>query len=92
MYLGSLPEGKAVAENRDYLDSRAVITIILLTLLWGFNYSTIKYSNQGIAPVFASTLRSLIASICGIIYCVRKRERLFHTDVMLFHGFMVGLL
>ncbi len=81
-----------MAENRDYLDSKAVITIIVLTLLWGFNYSTIKYSNQGIAPVFASTLRSLIASICGIIYCVRKGEKLFHTDVILFHGFMVGLL
>jgi drug/metabolite transporter (DMT)-like permease len=85
-------EEDAVTENRDYLDSKAVIIIIALTLLWGFNYSTIKYSNQGISPVFASTLRSLIASICGIIYCVRKGEKLFHTDVMLFHGFMVGLL
>jgi drug/metabolite transporter (DMT)-like permease len=79
-------------ESKEYLDLRAMAFLIILTLLWGFNYAAIKYSNQGVSPVFASTLRSIIASICGVVYCVRKRERLFHTDIMLFHGFMVGLL
>ncbi|OGP52768.1 MAG: hypothetical protein A2Y65_03655 [Deltaproteobacteria bacterium RBG_13_52_11] len=79
-------------ESKDYLDLKAIITIIILTLLWGLNYPVIKYSNQGISPVFASALRSIIASICGVIYCLRRGERLFHTDIMLFHGFMVGLL
>jgi drug/metabolite transporter (DMT)-like permease len=79
-------------ESKDYLDLKAIIFLIILALLWGFNYSAIKYSNQGISPVFASTLRSIIASICGIIYCIKKRERLFHTDIMLFHGCMVGIL
>lgn len=79
-------------ENKDYLDIKAIIILLILTLLWGFNYPAIKYSNQGISPVFASTLRSIIASIFGVIYCIKKKERLFHTDIMLFHGFMVGLL
>jgi drug/metabolite transporter (DMT)-like permease len=79
-------------ENKDYLDLKAVFILIIMTLLWGFNYPAIKYSNQGVSPVFASTLRSIIASICGLIYCFRKEEKLFHTDVMLFHGVMVGLL
>jgi drug/metabolite transporter (DMT)-like permease len=79
-------------ESKEYLDSQAIFAILILTLLWGLNYTVIKYSNQGISPVFASALRSIIASICGIIYCVKKREKLFHTDIMLFHGFMVGLL
>jgi len=79
-------------ESKDYLDLNAIIIILILTLLWGFNFSTIKYSNQGISPVFASTLRSIVASICGVIYCIRKKEKLFHTDIRLFHGFMVGLL
>jgi drug/metabolite transporter (DMT)-like permease len=78
--------------SKDYLDLTAIISIIILTLLWGFNYTVVKYSYQGISPVFACTLRSVIASICGVIYCLKKRERLFHTDIMLFHGFMVGLL
>lgn len=79
-------------ENKDYLDAKAVVILIIVTLLWGFNYPAIKYSNEGVSPVFASTLRSIIASICGLIYCLRKEEKLFHTDVMLFHGIVVGLL
>lgn len=79
-------------ENKDYLDAKAVVILIIVTLLWGFNYPAIKYSNEGVSPVFASTLRSITASICGLIYCLRKEEKLFHTDVMLFHGIVVGLL
>jgi len=79
-------------ESKEYLDLRAILAILILTLLWGFNYSAIKFSNEGISPVFASTLRSIIASICGAIYCIRKGERLFHTDIRLFHGVIVGLL
>jgi drug/metabolite transporter (DMT)-like permease len=82
----------ADSPSKDYLDFKSIIAILILTLLWGLNYPAIKYSNQGISPVFASTLRSLVASICGAIYCIRNGERLFHTDIMLFHGFMVGLL
>jgi drug/metabolite transporter (DMT)-like permease len=79
-------------ESKDYLDLKAIVILLILTLLWGFNYPAIKYSNQGVSPVFASALRSMIASLCGVIYCIRKGERLFHTDIRLFHGLMVGLL
>lgn len=79
-------------ENKEYLDLKAFLTLMILTMVWGFNYTAVKYSNQGVSPVFASALRSIIASICGIIYCIKKREKLFHTDIMLFHGLMVGLL
>jgi len=79
-------------ESKEYLDSRAILVMVMLTFIWGLNYPLVKYTNQGIAPVFCATLRSVIASICGVIYCLRKGERLFHTDRMLFHGFMVGLL
>lgn len=79
-------------ESKDYLDIKAIIILLILTLLWGLNYPAIKYSNQGISPVFASTLRSIVASIFGVLYCIKKKERLFHTDIMLFHGCMVGLL
>ena len=85
-------ERLSAAKSKEYLDVEAIFTLLTLTFLWGFNYTAIKYSNQGVAPVFASTLRSIIASICGVIYCVTKGEKLFHTDIMLFHGFMVGLL
>ncbi len=79
-------------ESKDYLDGKAVVIVVILTVLWGFNYPAIKYSNQGVSPVFASTLRSIIASVLGLIYCLTKNEKLFHTDVMLLHGIVVGLL
>jgi drug/metabolite transporter (DMT)-like permease len=78
--------------NTEYLDLKAVITMIILTLIWGFSHLSIKYSNQGVSPVFASALRSFIASICGLIYCLKKGEKSFHTGIMLFHGVMIGLL
>lgn len=78
--------------SKDYLDAKAILIITILTLLWGFNYTAVKVSNEGLSPIFTSTLRSVIASLCGIVYCLRKGQKLFHTDIMLFHGFMVGLL
>jgi drug/metabolite transporter (DMT)-like permease len=80
------------SESKDYLDLKAAVILLILTLLWGLNYAAVKYSNQGISPVFACTLRSVIATICGVLYCINKKETLFHTDIRLFHGFMVGLL
>lgn len=81
----------AVEESKDYLDVKALILLLILTLIWGFNPPSIKYVNQGIAPVFASTLRSIIASMCGVIYCLWKKEKIFHTDINLLHGVVVGL-
>jgi drug/metabolite transporter (DMT)-like permease len=79
-------------ESKEYLGLKAILAMVLITFVWGFNHTAIKYSNQGISPVFASLLRSVIASACGVIYCLVQRQRLFHTGIMLFHGFMVGLL
>jgi drug/metabolite transporter (DMT)-like permease len=79
-------------KSKDYLDLKAAAILFIVTLLWGLNYAAIKCSNQGISPVFACTLRSVIATICGVFYCIKKKETLFHTDIRLFHGFMVGLL
>jgi drug/metabolite transporter (DMT)-like permease len=78
--------------SKDYLDLKAFLTILSLTLLWGLNYPAVKVSNQGISPVFASALRSVVASLCGAVYCLKKGEKLFHTDARLFHGFVAGLL
>jgi len=82
----------AAEENRDYLDVKAFILLLILTLVWGFNHPSIKYINQGLAPVFASALRSIIAAMCGVLYCLWKKEKIFHTDINLLHGVVVGLL
>jgi drug/metabolite transporter (DMT)-like permease len=56
------------------------------------NYPAIKIANLGFSPVFNSFLRSVIASAFGIVYCIAIKEPLFHKDIRLFHGFIVGLL
>jgi drug/metabolite transporter (DMT)-like permease len=78
--------------TKDHIDSKGLTAIVILTILWGINYAAIKFSNTGLSPVFTTFLRSLIASFLGIIYCVVVKQPLFHRGILLFHGFVVGLL
>lgn len=76
----------------DHIDTRGFITVLILALLWGINYSAIKISNTGFSPIYTSFLRSVIASGLGIVYCLAIRQRLFHRGTMLVHGIVVGVL
>ncbi len=77
---------------RDHLDAKGFFVLVVLTMLWGLNYPAIKIANLGFSPVFNAFLRSTIASAFGILYCISIKEPLFHKDIRLFHGFVVGLL
>jgi drug/metabolite transporter (DMT)-like permease len=78
--------------TKDHIDTKGFFIILVLTILWGLNYTAIKFSNTGLSPIFTSFLRSIIASFCGIIYCIIIRQKLFHKGILLFHGIMVGVL
>ena len=82
----------SIPESKQYLDFQDAVVLFFVTFLWGIHYLSIKFVSEGLAPVFAATLRSAIGALCGVLYCLKKGHRLFHTDIMLFHGFMVGLL
>jgi drug/metabolite transporter (DMT)-like permease len=77
---------------KDHLDLKGFLILVFLTMLWGCNYSAIKISNLGFSPVFNALLRSSIASVLGIVYCLYVKQPLFHRDKRLFHGFVVGML
>ena len=77
---------------KDHLDLKGFLILVLLTLLWGCNYPAVKISNLGFSPIFNALLRSSIASVLGILYCLSIKEPLFHRDKRLFHGLVVGLL
>lgn len=77
---------------KSHIDLKGFSIILLLTLLWGFNYPAIKVSNIGFSPIFNSLLRSIVASFLGIIYCISIKQPLFHRDIRFFHGFVVGML
>ena len=74
----------------DRLDARAVIFLTVLCLIWGLNAVAIKFSNEGIAPLFCAGLRSVIASVCLMIWMSWKRLEFFPGR--LFDGFVVGFL
>lgn len=77
---------------KDRIDMAGFAVMVLLTLLWGINFSAMKIANTGFAPVFNSLLRSSIASALGIIYCLAIRQPLFHRDIRLVHGAVTGVL
>jgi drug/metabolite transporter (DMT)-like permease len=83
---------QALTGRKHRIDLVGVLILVALTMLWGVNYPVVKVTNLGLSPVFNSLLRSVIASILGIFYCLSVKQRLFHRDIRLFHGFMVGLL
>jgi len=78
--------------SKDHVDLTGFVAILILTFLWGFNYVAMKYSNVGLSPVFTTFLRSVIASGCGVLYCLVIRQPLFQRGILLVHGFVVGLL
>lgn len=77
---------------KSHIDLTGFLVMVLLTLLWGINYPAVKIANTGFAPVFNAFLRSSIASVFGIAYCLCIKQPMFHRDIRLFHGFVVGLL
>ncbi len=77
---------------KDHLDLKGFLILLGLTMLWGLNYTAVKVSNTGFAPIFNAFLRSSIASALGIAYCLSIKQPLFHRDIRFFHGCMVGLL
>ena len=74
----------------DKLDAKAVILLTALCLIWGLNAVAIKFSNEGIAPLFGAGLRSVIATVCLMIWMIRKRLELFPGRLM--DGLIVGFL
>jgi len=89
---GDSGASQALTGRKDHIDLVGVLMLVGLTMLWGVNYPVVKVTNLGLSPVFNSLLRSVIASILGILYCLSVKQRLFHRDIRLFHGFVVGLL
>jgi drug/metabolite transporter (DMT)-like permease len=74
----------------DKLDAKAAILLTVLCMIWGLNAVAIKFSNEGIAPLFGAGLRSVIATVCLMIWMSRKRLGLFPGRLI--DGLIVGFL
>jgi drug/metabolite transporter (DMT)-like permease len=74
----------------DKLDAKAAILLTLFCLIWGLNAVAIKISNEGIAPLFGAGFRSVIATVCLMIWMTRKRIEWFPGRLL--DGFLIGFL
>jgi len=80
----------STADNR--LDARAAMILTILCLVWGLNAVFIKYATAGIAPIFCAGLRSLIATLCLLIWMTCRRIKIFsgHLGDGMIVGFLFG--
>ena len=76
--------------THDKLDARAVVILTVLCLIWGLNAVAMKYATEGIAPIFCAGLRSLIATVCLMIWMAGRRIPLFVGHIK--DGMLIGLL
>jgi drug/metabolite transporter (DMT)-like permease len=81
-----MPESRSA----DSLDLKAGCVLTVICLIWGLNAVAIKFSNAGIAPIFCAGLRSVIATVCLIIWMRLKRLEL--SQGRLKDGMVVGFL
>ena len=68
------------------------VLLVVLCLIWGGNLVTIKVSNQGISPILAATIRSIVASLLLWLYALAVRERVLLPRSFLKHGLAIGVL
>lgn len=76
--------------GRSSLDLKAASLLTILCVLWGLNAVAIKISNQGVAPIFAAGIRSMIATMGLVLWMKARRTPLFPGSVG--DGIVVGLL
>jgi drug/metabolite transporter (DMT)-like permease len=69
-----------------------VILLTFLCLIWGGNMVSIKVSNQGVSPVLAAAIRSIVASLLLWFYAAALRKQVFLPKRSLKHGVAIGLL
>jgi drug/metabolite transporter (DMT)-like permease len=69
-----------------------VLFLVMLSFLWGANMVSIKFSNQGVPPIIAATIRSVIASLLLWLYARHVSEKVFLSRRDLKHGIVIGVL
>jgi drug/metabolite transporter (DMT)-like permease len=79
-------------QTKTHLDLKAVLILLVLCTLWGGNMAAIKFSNQGLAPMFTAGLRSLVAAGLMYLWMRYRGERIFPPGLRKIHAVMVGVL
>jgi drug/metabolite transporter (DMT)-like permease len=76
----------------DRIPTKGMLLLVVVSFLWGGNIVSIKISNEGIPPLLAATVRSLMAAAIVWAYArTRAEDALMHGSDFK-HGLVLGLL
>ena len=70
----------------------AALILALLCFLWGAQAVSIKFSNQGMPPLMAAALRSLVSGILVWLYARMKGRGVAFPPGQTRHALVIGLL
>jgi drug/metabolite transporter (DMT)-like permease len=87
------PPAAAPAPQRKLaLDTRAVVILVVLCLLWGLNQVAAKVALAEVAPLVQAAVRSLGAAVLVTAWATLRGIRLFERDGTLAGGLLAGAL
>jgi len=78
--------------DRKPIDPTAFSLMVLLCLIWGFNYVTTKLAIEDISPVMQGGLRTVLACALVVLWARVRRIELFARDGTLKAGLFAGAL
>lgn len=79
-------------ERKTYLDSLAVVLLLICCLFWGFQQVLAKATLAEIPPVFQSAVRAVGATFLLALWCRSRGIALFKRDGTLWVGLLAGAL
>ncbi len=71
---------------------KPVAVMVCLATVWGANMAAIKIASPEMTPLFMAGLRSLVASMCLLVWLRLKGIPLFPSRAVMLHGAMTGFL
>ncbi|MCG6909220.1 MAG: DMT family transporter [Deltaproteobacteria bacterium] len=88
----SAAAGSGPVAKKRTLDAGAIFLLFILCGSWGLNQVAIKVTNQAVAPLLQSGLRSAGASLLILMWMLMRREPLWERDGTLWWGIAAGTL
>ena len=78
--------------KKNNIDLTGGVVLISFSLLLGLNQTLVKIVNYGIHPIFQVGLRSLIAAIPVLIFCILFKKKISIRDGSLIPGIICGAI
>lgn len=73
-------------------DSRAIVLLVALCMLFGFNQVVVKFGLEGVSPLMQAGLRSVGASLLLVLWMRLRGEKILYNDGAFWWGVLLGVL